>query len=105
MNMHHTSPAYLRHLVACSALLVSTLVLYSITAFAGSDANPPAPTTPERTATQLSAWLDGDYLTGNWGGWRTKMENHGVDLDLELTQFYQGLTSGTGDKHWEYGGK
>ncbi len=45
------------------------------------------------------------YLTGNWGGARDQLAAHGVILDIELTQFYQGLLSGTGDKEGEYGGK
>jgi porin len=45
------------------------------------------------------------YLTGNWGGARDQLAAHGVILDIQLTQFYQGLLSGTGDKDGEYGGK
>jgi porin len=34
-------------------------------------------------------------LTGDWGGRRARLRERGVDLDLEFTQFLQGLASGT----------
>ena len=39
------------------------------------------------------------------GGPKDKLRNFGIGLDLSLTQFYQGLTSGDGDKTWQYSGK
>lgn len=36
---------------------------------------------------------------------RSSLAEKGVTLDLRHTSFYQGLTSGTGDKGFEYGGK
>lgn len=39
------------------------------------------------------------------GGPRETLREFGIDLDLSLTQFYQGVTSGKGDKTWQYGGK
>ena len=33
-------------------------------------------------------------LTGNWGGTRTQWEEAGITLDLEFTQFLQGLAAG-----------
>jgi len=44
-------------------------------------------------------------LTGDWGGLRTQMNEHGVSLGIELTQFVSGMTSGEGSKNWQYGGK
>jgi porin len=46
-------------------------------------------------------------LFGDWGGARTVLAERGIIVDLQTTQFYQGITSGgpadaRGD--WEYGG-
>ena len=49
--------------------------------------------------------FDQKYLTGNWGGARDELAAHGFIFDFQLTQFYQGLMSGTGSKQGEYGGK
>ena len=69
--------------------------------------------TPEAQAADLDlsssqpspSLFDQKYLTGNWGGYRDELASHGFIFDFQLTQFYQGLLSGTGDKDWEYGGK
>jgi porin len=45
------------------------------------------------------------YLTGDWGGFRSLWQDEGFKFDLEFTQFYQGLVSGTGSKHFEYGAR
>jgi porin len=39
------------------------------------------------------------------GGPFDDLKSRGVDLYGSLTQFYQGLVAGEGDKTWEYGGK
>lgn len=44
-------------------------------------------------------------LTGDWFGQGPAMRAAGLDVRLEWSQFYQGLARGTGDKHWQYGGK
>ena len=49
--------------------------------------------------------FDQKYLTGNWGGARDELAANGFIFDFQLTQFYQGLMSGTGSKKGEYGGK
>jgi porin len=47
-----------------------------------------------------------DKLSGDWGGLRTKMADHGVEMDFRLTQFYQGVTNGgSDDGNFKYGGK
>ena len=47
-----------------------------------------------------------DKLTGDWGGLRSDLTKHGVQLDFRLTQFYQGVTNGgTDDGNFKYGGK
>jgi hypothetical protein len=37
-------------------------------------------------------------LLGDPGGWRTGLYDHGLTLDAQLTQVYQGLTSGGNTK-------
>jgi len=44
-------------------------------------------------------------LTGDWGGLRTDLAEHGVNLDLRLTQYFQGVTSGGVNTNGAYGGK
>ena len=58
---------------------------------------------PEVTSAQ-SLW-EQSRLTGDWGGARSQLEAAGVSVDLEYTQFYQGLVSGTGPRTPEYGGR
>jgi len=45
------------------------------------------------------------YITGNWWGARSYLENRGVNFDFRYSSTYQGLMSGTGIKEFEYGGK
>ena len=40
-------------------------------------AQPAAPEAPEQTA-----WVDGDHLTGEWGGARTALADRGVTIDV-----------------------
>ena len=44
-------------------------------------------------------------LTGDWGGGRTWLADHGIEVEPRVTQFYQGLAAGEGDLGYEYGGK
>jgi porin len=55
-------------------------------------------------ASAQSLW-EQSRLTGDWGGIRSQLEAAGVTIDLEYTQFYQGLVSGTGPKTPDYGGR
>jgi porin len=50
-------------------------------------------------------WLKRDTLTGDWGGVRPWLKEHGITLKPRLTQFYQGMPVGDGDHDFEYGGK
>jgi porin len=50
----------------------------------------------------VTTWRTRKQLTGNWGGFRTKMENRGVALDLQSTNFLQGLIYGSGPTGFEY---
>ena len=44
------------------------------------------------------------YLSGDWGGTRTELADKGVQLDLDWTQYLQGVTSGGLDRTTRYGG-
>jgi porin len=46
-----------------------------------------------------------DRLTGDWGGLRTDLEEHGVKPRVRFSQFLQGVTSGGLDQNGRYGGK
>ena len=56
-------------------------------------------------ATRPASWLERDTLTGDWAGHRIWLKEHGITLAPRLTQFYQGLAAGDGDRNFEYGGK
>jgi porin len=62
-------------------------------------------TTPTGTGPTPPAWRERDTLTGDWGGGRTWLKEHGLTIKPRLSQFYQGMTAGAGDQNFEYGGK
>lgn len=43
-------------------------------------------------------------LTGDWGGWRTKLAEKGVQLDVDYTQYLQGIADGGIEERTDYGG-
>ena len=45
-----------------------------------------------------------DKLTGDWWGGRKYLTDHGIDIGLRLSQYYQEVTSGGVDENGEYGG-
>lgn len=44
------------------------------------------------------------YLTGDWGGWRTKLAERGITLNVDLLQSYRGVVDGGRDENDAYGG-
>ena len=62
-------------------------------------------TTPATSAAPPPGWWERDTLTGDWGGGRSRLQEHGIRLRPQFTQFYQGLASGDGIRGYEYGGK
>ena len=44
-----------------------------------------------------------DKLTGDWWGGRTYLSDHGIDIGLRLSQYYQDVASGGVDQNGEYG--
>jgi porin len=47
---------------------------------------------------------DRDKLTGDWGGLRSDLSKHGIDIGLRLSQYWQRVASGGVDVNSEYGG-
>lgn len=50
-------------------------------------------------------FLQRPTLLGDWGGLRTDFSKRGIEIKPSLTQFYQGLVGGDGDRSFQYGGK
>ncbi len=44
-------------------------------------------------------------LLGNWGGWRDELAAHGIGVDLNTTQYYQGVADGGLGQEFRYGGR
>jgi carbohydrate-selective porin OprB len=44
------------------------------------------------------------YLTGNWGGLRSKLAERGVQFDFGVTQIFQGVASGGTNRTGRYSG-
>src|SRR5262245_48101967 len=44
------------------------------------------------------------YLTGDWGGARTSLANHGVQLDIQWVQTVQSVVQGGSNDKTSYGG-
>lgn len=68
-----------------SAVAATSALVFQATAFAAE----PSPVIS--TTAPAPGWLERDTLTGDWGGGRTWLQEHGVSLKPRLTQFYQGL--------------
>ena len=66
---------------------VLALITVGIPVLAMAQASTPAPTATD------SVW-ERDKLTGDWGGLRSDLGKHGIEIDLKLSQFYQEVTSG-----------
>lgn len=121
---------YMKYLILTSALKISKLnklikwyakgirflvlltLLYSNSIVGQSPTNPDSlsqaktqKTSNSKIIVQEENLLKRKYLTGNWWGGRSYLENKGVVFDLRYTSTYQGLMSGTGIKSFEYGGK
>lgn len=86
-----------------SCSFVVTLVLWAL--WSGT------PVFAEDSATGMTAsptfggkFLDRSKLTGDWGGFRSRLAQTGVTLDADVTQFYQGVTSGGVNSTFQYGG-
>lgn len=54
---------------------------------------------------ETKAWWKSETPTNDWFGNGGKLRARGVNFNASLTQFFQGLASGSGKHNWEYGGK
>lgn len=64
---------------------------------------PPAP--PKDFDFDFDSWWNGPSMTYNWFDQGNTMNQHGVYLIGNMTQFGQGLVGGSGNHDFEYGGK
>ena len=76
--------------VLCLGLLNASRV------FAQTDSQPPPFDGP---------WDSRLKLTGDWGGLRDQMRDHGITLDISTTTYYQGTASGGLHDGFEFGGR
>ena len=98
--------AGMKHCIAALAVLALALPGSAQSAHAESEKHGhEVGTAPERTLgeTLKDIWTR-DKLTGDWWGLRTDLADHGIGIDLRLSQFYQGVASGGVDTNSEYGG-
>ena len=61
------------------------------------------PSFAEQSAGGDSVWTR-DKLTGDWGGLRSDLSKHGIDIDLRLSQYGQRVSNGGREKNGEWGG-
>jgi porin len=99
-----------RNLSAFSLALALSLIPGSARAESagdGRDVKPAQDATPapDRSVGEVikDVWTR-DTLLGDWGGLRTDVHDHGIDVGLRLSQFYQSVASGGRDTNSEYGG-
>ena len=60
------------------------------------------PSFAEQSAGADSIWTR-DKLTGDWGGLRTDLSNHGIEIGLRLSQYAQSVAAGGVNENGEYG--
>jgi porin len=63
----------------------------------GQTASPPAPFD--------GPWESRPKLTGDWGGVREQLRDHGVTFDVSATTYYQGTATGGLHEGFEFGGR
>lgn len=91
---------------AVGPAVVSTLLLVPYSGpLSAEEAQIGNEATANAAATRPASWVERDTLTGDWAGSRTWLKEHGIILAPRLTQFYQGLVAGDGDRNFRYGGK
>ena len=94
----------MRHFVGGLVFLVSVfLALAVFTPPVWADSNDPA-TKKGKPSLMKDIWTR-SKLTGDWGGLRTYLTDHGIGIEIRLAQFGQWVTSGGIDTNGEYGGK
>ena len=91
-------------------MLVTAAVLPGRRTAQAQDLPPPDLPSSEQTESMRTpeggeSILDRSALTGNWWGARDTLATHGVELNVNLSQFYQGVADGGTQRSFEYGGK
>lgn len=82
-----------------------------VSVFDGTQANAHGATGCESCAAAGSSecccndWRCREHLFGDWHGRRSCLAQRGIIADLQLTQFYQGVSSGGAEQIFKYGGK
>ena len=87
----------MRRPVPASANSAASLTLVVLSAVTGSSWSAEVTEAP-------SNGLVRDTLTGDWGGGRTWLQEHGVTVEPRLSQFYQGINADDGDDGYYYDG-
>jgi porin len=67
---------------------------------------PAMPSIIQKLPNYMGDWRTREYLTGDWGGARTELAEHGILFDLNVTQNLQGVGHGGANTKgaFEYGG-
>ena len=91
---------------ALAAVLLTVIAVFALsTASHAGDAAPavePASIWPKRD--YGGDLLERRYVLGDWGGWRTKLAERGVSLDLDMVMAYRGIVDGGRDENDAFGG-
>ena len=82
------------------------ILLICSVAIAGAGTQEGDTVTPvELVAEDSSIWTR-DTLTGDWGGMRSTLKEHGISVDFSATGYYAGLFSGgVADNDFDFGGR
>ena len=78
------------------------LALVALGILSGAIARADDPAEPEKP-TFGGELLSREYLLGDWFGYRQKFADHGITVDSNLTQFFQGVASGGLQQRFAYG--
>ena len=99
MMLTHTSRVLAAIAIAIAGLAMGNVAVATETAPTKAE---PASIWPRQDYT--GDLLERRYLTGDWGGWRTKLAERGVTLNVDLLQEYFGVVDGGRDENDAFGG-
>jgi len=85
-------------------VLASGVVTQSAYAAAADHVHEPQSAADRSVETVVKDIWTRDKLTGDWGGLRTDLHDHGIVIDLRLSQYGQWVASGGVDTNGQYGG-
>lgn len=98
--MTHKQPRNVRRHLALSLAAVAFSSIGSVALATDEQSNAGLLPIPDYTGD----FADRRYLTGDWNGLRTDWANHGVQIDIDWTQYLQGVVHGGLDTTTQYGG-